>query len=307
MKPPGARVRNRGRLLHARNEEQSTMARNTIPHTSNYSFPVALEPLFTQDGKESGLYGTVRRDSNVRVFASASERYGLLLNDTLVEQIEEGISKADLSGFERSAFVYDHGARFECQWVFKNRTVKVPKVGDQIAFRITARNSYDGTWKASLLDSVVRLACTNGAVRSENGLLLAKKHTARLDVQTIVSGLQTMLTRFERWAEDLNLLVLPITQAQGSHILSHAEDEGVISGATRDGILSFWNAPRRREDEDRTALNLWNAGTEFMTHVMGRERHQYAQATNARWTGFMLDLGRDQNRLAQVSTPLVLN
>ena len=62
------------------------MARNTIPHTSNYSFPVALEPLFTQDGKESGLFGTVRRDSNVRVFASASERYGLLLNDTLVEQ-----------------------------------------------------------------------------------------------------------------------------------------------------------------------------------------------------------------------------
>lgn len=307
MKPPAARVRCWVWLLHVRNEEQTTMARPTTPHDSNYSFPVSLEPLFTQDGAESGLYGTVRRDSKVRVFASASERYGLLLNETLVEQVEEGIAKADLSGFERHAFVYDHGARFECQWVFKNRTIKVPKVGDQIAFRITARNSYDGTWKASLLDSIVRLACTNGAVRSENGLLLAKKHTPRLNASVIVSGLETMLNRFDQWAQDLDLLVLPVSQAQGSHILSHAEDQGVISGTTREGILSFWNAPRRREDEDRTLLNLWNAGTEYLTHVMGRERHQYSQATNARWTGHMIELGRDSNLLSQSMQPMLLN
>lgn len=307
MRPPAARVRCWVWLLHVRNEEQTTMARPTTPHDSNYAFPVSLEPLFTQDGKESGLYGTVRRDSKVRVFASASERYGLLLNETLVEQIEEGIAKADLSGFERHAFVYDHGARFECQWVFKNRTIKVPKVGDQIAFRITARNSYDGTWKASLLDSIVRLACTNGAVRSENGLLLAKKHTPRLNASVIVSGLETMLNRFDQWAQDLDLLVLPVSQAQGSHILHHAEEQGVISGTTREGILSFWNAPRRREDEDRTLLNLWNAGTEYLTHVMGRERHQYSQATNARWTGHMIELGRDSNLLSQSMQPMLLN
>lgn len=284
------------------------MPRPTTPHDSNFAFPVSLEPLYTREGRESGLFATVRRDDdNVRVFASASERYGLLLNETLVEQIEEGIAKADLSGFERQAFVYDHGARFECQWVFKNRTIKVPRVGDQIAFRITVRNSYDGTWKASLLDSVMRLACSNGAVRSEVGLMLAKKHTSRLDVSTIVSGLETMLNRFERWAADLDLLVLPISQAQGSHILGHAEEAGVISGSTREGILSFWNAPRRREDEDRTLLNLYNAGTEYMTHVMGRERHQYSQATNARWTGHMIGLGRDSNLLAKATEPLLLN
>lgn len=282
------------------------MARNTTPHTSNFEFPVALEPLFTRDGKATGLFGTVRRDDNVRAFASAGETYGLLQNSTLVEQVEAGLVKADLSGFEREAFVFDGGARCEIRWTFKNRTVKVPKVGDPMAFRITARNSYDGTWKASLVDSVMRLACHNGAVRAENGLLLAKKHTARLDVSVIVSGLETMLGRFQQWADDLALLVLPISQAQGSHILSHAQDEGVISGNVRDGILSFWNAPRRKEDEDRTLYSLWNAGTEFATHVLARERAEYSQTVNSRWTGHVLDLGRDKARLKAALKPVDL-
>lgn len=284
------------------------MARNTVPHSTDFGFPVSLEPLHTSDGINSGLFGTVRRDqTGVRVFSSASERYGLLLNSTFVEQIEEGIAKAGLSGFEREAYVYDNGARSEFRWTFKNRTIKVPQVGDDMAFRITARNSYDGTWKASLLDSVMRLACLNGAIRSENGLLLSKKHTSRLDVSVIVAGLETMLKRFEEWAWDLELLVLPVGQAQGSHILSHAQEDGVITGSVRDGILGFWNAPRRSEDADRTLFNLWNAGTEYTTHVLGRERNQYSQTINARWTDYILHISRDSDLLAEASEPIINN
>ena len=284
------------------------MARNTTPHNSTFDFPVALEPLHTQDGAASGLFGTVRRDSTgTRVFGSASERYGLLLNSTFVEQVEDGITKAGLSGFEREAYVYDNGARAEFRWTFKNKTVKIPKVGDDMAFRITARNSYDGTWKASLLDSVMRLACLNGAMRSENGLLLSKKHTSKLDVSVIVAGLETMLKRFDTWAQDLDVLVLPVSQAQGSHILSHAQEDGVISGSSREGILGFWNAPRRKEDEARTLLNLWNAGTEYTTHVLGRERNQYSQTVNARWTNHVLELGRNRQLLDAASIPILNN
>jgi len=284
------------------------MARNTTPHNSTFDFPVALEPLHTQDGAASGLFGTVRRDSTgIRVFGSTSEHYGLLLNSTFVEQVEDGIAKAGLSGFEREAYVYDNGARAEFRWTFKNKTVKIPKVGDDMAFRITARNSYDGTWKASLLDSVMRLACLNGAVRSENGLLLSKKHTSRLDVSVIVAGLETMLERFDSWAQDLDLLVLPITQAQGSHLLSHAQEDGVITGSIRDGILGFWNAPRRVQDEDRTVYNLWNAGTEYTTHVLGRERNQYSQTINARFTDYILGLSRNQELLREASMPILNN
>lgn len=285
-----------------------TMARNTVPHSSTFDFPVALEPLHTIDGRDSGLFGTVRRDqTGVRVFGSASERYGLLLNSTFVEQVEDGIAKAGLSGFEREAFVYDNGARSEFRWTFKNHTIKVPQVGDDMAFRITARNSYDGTWKASLLDSVMRLACLNGAMRSENGLLLSKKHTSKLDVSVIVAGLEAMLKRFEAWAWDLELLVLPVSQAQGSHILAHAQEDGIITGSIRDGILGFWNAPRRKEDEDRTLLNLWNAGTEYTTHVLGRERNQYSQTINARWTNHILGLGRNNELLREASIPIINN
>jgi len=285
------------------------MARNTIPHTTDFGFPVSLEPLHTQDGINSGLFGTVRRDeTGIRVFSSASESYGLLLNSTFVEQIEDGIAKAGLSGFEREAFVYDNGARSEFRWTFKNRTIKVPQVGDDMAFRITARNSYDGTWKASLLDSVMRLACLNGAVRSENGLLLSKKHTSRLDVSVIVAGLETMLKRFDQWAWDLDLLVLqPVEQAKGSHILSHAQEDGVISGSVRDGILGFWNAPRRQEDQDRTLYNLWNAGTEYTTHVLGRERNQYSQTINARFTDYILGLSSNEELLREASMPILNN
>lgn len=282
------------------------MARKTTPHSTNFNFPVTLEEL-TVDNHPTGFFGTVRRDEGFpRVLGVASERYGLLQNDTFINQIEDGFVKADLSGFEREVVVLDHGARCQAQWTFRNRTVKVKKVGDEIAFRVTARNSFDGSWKVSLVDTVERLVCTNGAVRSERGLMLQGKHTAKLDVNRIVGGLDTMLKRFEKWAEDLDLLVLPITQAQGSHILSHAEDEGIISGTTREGILSFWNAPRRKEDEDRTLYNLWNSGTEFLTHVVRRERYAYSDTVNAGFTEFVMDLGRNKTRFDASLKPIEL-
>ena len=282
------------------------MARQTVPHSSNFAFPVTLEPL-TVEGYDSGFFGTVRRDEGFpRVLGVAGERYGLLQNGDFINQIEEGFKKADLSGFEREVSVMDHGARCQAQWTFKNRTIKVRKVGDEMAFRVTARNSYDGSWKVSLVDTIERLACLNGAVRSEKGIMLQGKHTSRLNVDRIVGGLGTMLQRFETWAQDLDLLVLPITQAHGSHILSHAQDDGIISGSTRDGILSFWNAPRRKQDEDRTVYNLWNAGTEFFTHVLKRERFQYADTVNAEYTGWMMEIGRDKDKLLRVTTPLEL-
>jgi hypothetical protein len=282
------------------------MARQTVPHSSNFSFPVTLEPL-TVDGHDSGFFGTVRRDEGFpRVLGVAGERYGLLQNGDFINQIEEGFKKANLSGFEREVAVMDHGARCQAQWTFKNRTIKVRKVGDEMAFRVTARNSYDGSWKVSLVDTIERLACLNGAVRSEKGIMLQGKHTSRLNVDRIVGGLDIMLNRFEKWANDLDLIVMPIEQAQGSHILSHAQEDGIISGSTRDGILSFWNAPRRKEDEERTVYNLWNAGTEFFTHVLKRERFQYADTVNAEFTGWMMELGRDHDRLKQVTRPLEL-
>ena len=282
------------------------MARQTVPHSSNFAFPVTLEPL-TIDGHDSGFFGTVRRDEGFpRVLGVAGERYGLLQNGDFINQIEEGFKKANLSGFEREVAVMDHGARCQAQWTFKNRTIKVRKVGDEMAFRVTARNSYDGSWKVSLVDTIERLACLNGAVRSEKGIMLQGKHTSRLNVDRIVGGLDIMLNRFEKWANDLDLIVMPIEQAQGSHILSHAQEDGIISGSTRDGILSFWNAPRRKEDEERTVYNLWNAGTEFFTHVLKRERFQYADTVNAEFTGWMMELGRDHDRLKQVTRPLEL-
>ena len=282
------------------------MARQTTPHSSNFSFPVTLEPL-TVEGHDSGFYGTVRRDEGFpRVLGVAGERYALLQNSDFINQIEDGFKKADLSGFEREVSVMDHGARCQAQWTFKNRTIKVKKVGDEMAFRVTARNSYDGSWKVSLVDTIERLACLNGAVRSEKGIMLQGKHTSRLNVDRIVGGLGTMLERFETWAQDLDLLVVPIEQAQGSHILSHAQEDGIISGSTRDGILSFWNAPRRKEDTDRTVYNLWNAGTEFFTHVLKRERFQYADTVNAEFTGWMMELGRDANRRDRMKQPLEL-
>jgi hypothetical protein len=282
------------------------MARQTVPHSSNFAFPVTLEPL-TIDGHDSGFFGTVRRDEGFpRVLGVAGERYGLLQNGDFINQIEEGFKKANLSGFEREVAVMDHGARCQAQWTFKNRTIKVRKVGDEMAFRVTARNSYDGSWKVSMVDTIERLACLNGAVRSEKGIMLQGKHTSRLNVDRIVGGLDIMLNRFEKWASDLDLIVMPIEQAQGSHILSHAQEDGIISGSTRDGILSFWNAPRRKEDEERTVYNLWNAGTEFFTHVLKRERFQYADTVNAEFTGWMMELGRDHDRLRQVTKPLEL-
>jgi len=286
------------------------MARNTVPHTNNISFPVTMEPLFLREGVDTGIYATVRRDENgnaVDTFHSFSERYGLLTNDTLVNGIEESMAKAGLTDWTREAFAYDNGKRCQIVWTFKNRTIKIPKVGDEMAFRITARNSYDGTWRASLVDSVMRLACLNGMCKSSNEFSLYRKHTSGLDVSMIVAGLEGALKRFDQWADDMSILNVKITDAQGLNVLSHAQEDGVINGNVREGIVGFWMAPRREADQARTLLNLYNAGTEYLTHTLGRERHQHSTEVNGRWTEHLLDLGRDQSRLATSLTALAAN
>ena len=281
------------------------MARPTVPHSSDFAFPVTMQPLTLPGGHQTGFWSPTREINGVpKALGVTSENYGLVLNEEFINKIEEGFTKANLSGFEREVAVMDHGKRCQASWVFRNRTIKVRKVGDQLAFKVTARNSYDGSWRVSLIDTVERLVCTNGAVRSEKGLMLTGKHTARLDIGRIVGGLDAMLKRFETWAADLDLLVLPITQAEGYHILNHAQDQQIISGSTREGILGYWNSPRRVEDQDRTLYNLWNAGTEYLTHVARRERFEFSETVNSELTTWMMGLGRDSGRLSKVRQPL---
>ena len=85
------------------------MARPTVPHSSDFAFPVTMKPL-NIEGHPTPFWSPCREVNGVPyALGVTSENYGLVLNEEFINKIEEGFTKANLAGFEREVAVMDHG------------------------------------------------------------------------------------------------------------------------------------------------------------------------------------------------------
>ena len=84
--------------------------------SSKYDYQVVQEPLFNRDGKpvmigKSPVMGNFRTDSNV-CLGTSTEKYEIVNNETIVETVEDALTKYGLSGFNSRKLVARDGARF---------------------------------------------------------------------------------------------------------------------------------------------------------------------------------------------------
>ena len=82
------------------------MARTKRPTSGNYDFPVVMEQLRTQDGNDTGYWGTRRTDTG-KVLGVTSDKYGLLLNSTLVNSIESVLTDKGLK-YNKDVIIVAH-------------------------------------------------------------------------------------------------------------------------------------------------------------------------------------------------------
>lgn len=246
-----------------------------VDQNSRFDFQVEQTPLFA-NGQETRFLGNVRKDTG-ECLGVVTEQYNLMQNTDLFGSVEELFKSRNLGAFTRKEIVTGGGSRVRGVYTFQERGMKIQK--DDIFFRLTVQNSFDGSLRVAFKAGLFRLVCSNGATSPVGGLVnLTKKHTDALNLSFAGHALDSCLENFSKAGEQLEVMARKtITQIEGRKLLNGLVKSKAISERQSNEVARVWDAPTFREDADRTVYNLWNAVTQTTTHQIAGTRFELAE------------------------------
>ncbi len=262
------------------------MARTSRPMSDSYDFQVVQEPLFNRDGKaavvgKSPVMGNFRTDTG-QCLGTSTEKYAIVQNGALVEQVEDALNKVSgLGDFTSEKLVARDGSRFYGVYDFPSM-VKPVVLGDCAGMRLTLNNSFDRTTGVDFTLGLKRLACLNGQMTLVSDTSVTKKHSHKLTLDFITDAIHSCTLKFEESIKDFGTLAeRNITQEEGGLILDNLAIKKVLAESMRDSIQMVWDAPTYKEDEGRNLYNLYNATTQHLTHDVEGGRFEYARRVSS--------------------------
>ena len=257
-------------------------------------------------GGKSGYFMNVRED-NDDILGWTTERYGLVQHRDVIKKSDDAFESRGID-VDRKVIVTEGGAKMRVQYDLSGDLFKaeVPKVGDTMAYRLTAQNSFDRTLRISYVLGLVRLICTNGMTTTEKEVEMVRKHSKDVNIGDIISEdaldralakLKDSLTTYGRLAQT------DLTQEQGLTILQNLATAKVFSEKVRESVARIWNEPTHEEDKDRNLYNLNNAVTQHLTHEVADERFEYANRVTTNVLKKFDLAARNKSRLTKLWTP----
>ena len=272
-----------------------------------YDFTVKqVEVPHPTKGGKSGYFMNVRED-NDEILGWTTERYGIVQHRDILGKSDEAFEKRGIE-VERKVIVTEGGAKMRAQYDLKGDLFQadIPKVGDTVAYRLTAQNSFDRSLRISYALGLVRLVCTNGMTTTEKEVEIVKKHSTNVNIGDIITedALDSALARLKNGLNVYSRLAdVSLEQEQGLTILQNLTNGKVISEKLRESIAKIWNDPTHDEDKGRNLYNLNNAITQHLTHDVADTRFEYAnRVTNNVLKRFDL-ASRNSKRLEKLWTP----
>jgi len=285
------------------------MARTTKPAQDVYDFDVHQEPLLTTDGKRTGYFGMVRRDTAEPItLGVCTEQYGVVKNADLIEMVESNLATHNkLSNYNSKKFVVRDGSRFYASYDFPDFKTELKPTGkrakgDILGLRLVVNNSYDRSCRVSLSLGFLRLICTNGMTSLSKEFSMTKRHTLAVNLDFVGDALARACDSVDSQAQIFNRLAQrAVTNEQGLNLLTKLEEKDIISGKVREGIEAVWRNPAYEEDTDRNLYNLYNAATQFLTRNVSQERYEYSERVNRDLLKVFSGKTRDEDLLKLVA------
>ena len=260
----------------------------------------------TKEGK-SGYFMNIRQD-NDEILGWTTERYGLVHHADVLDRADEAFEARGID-VERKVYVTENGAKMRAQYDLKGDLFKadVPQVGDTMAYRLTAQNSYDRSLRISFALGLVRLVCTNGMTTTEKEIEMVKKHSSNINIGDLITedALDSALAKLKNGLSVYSRLAeIELEQEQGLTILQNLTNAKVFSEKVRENIAQIWNSPTHEEDSARNLYNLNNAVTQHLTHEVADERFEYANRVTTNVLKRFDLASRNKNRLEKLWTPI---
>ena len=253
------------------------------PQTAAYDFPVEMIPgesfrIFGADGKEmhmpSKRYQAVARADTGDILTIHGGRYALNTHADLVAKTDAVLQESglDLDHIRVKDRVFENGCKLLREITFPNLVVS-PQVGDTVEFRISMRNSYDGSWQFGLDAGARRLICLNGMTIAGLGSVRSRKrHTTTFNLDGEARMLGNALEAFRdsegvwrTWAERT------VTEERVKHLWESTlartptpSNPVATSGKLMDQLITNWNKQSRTMGS--TAWTAYNVATAWATH-----------------------------------------
>ena len=283
----------------------SILAKQEIDTGYDFKVNQVEVPHPTKEGK-SGYFMNIRED-NDEIMGWTTERYGLVNHADVLGRADEAFAARDIK-VERRVIVTEGGRKMRAQYDLQGDLFKaeVPAVGDVMAYRLTAQNSYDRTLRISFALGLLRLVCTNGMTTTEREIEMVKKHSTNVNIGDVIteSALDSALAKLK---DSLNVYGMmahtEVNQEQGLTILKNLAAAKVFSDKVRENIAKIWNEPTYEEDKARNLYNLNNAVTQHLTHEVADTRFEYANRVTTNVLKRFDLASRNSTRLNKLWTP----
>ena len=276
-----------------------------------------------------------------------SKKYGLLTHRAFVDQLESRLAERGFKDWQwgpdvthqdaskvayREFFCDRNGGHIKVRYFMPSANPSANNVGqrakDTLGYCLVGHNSIDGVRSEELRMGAYRFVCSNGMIGFSDSVSLSKRHTAKSfgdsdpdltnnEVKVVSNQFETLRDNYE---SDLD-----IYRSMDSVTISKEELQSIVdklpvgkrdSQRQRkdnhfDGITDrFWNSSfddRRTGRNEFTLWEVYNATTEYITHVVEKEKNQIdnAQRLNERVNPFFLNLSNKLKKGIKVSEALV--
>lgn len=253
-------------------------------NSQDYSFPVEVQPVFTEEGNEIPNHKCIVRTDTGDTLGLHGSQYRMIPHDDVVNSIIDGVSAANLStDYEVKVDVIDNGRKIRGEIVFGD-IIQQPSVGDIIKYRISFFNSYDGSWAFAQRANALRLWCLNGCTTPDLIASSRFKHTASVDVlgsaDKVISGADHFMNRAEEWQSWMKSQ-LNDDQAESffrstlCKVTTKQKQVEKTNERQLENLLSGWNDEIRLLGRNKWAL--YNCLTSWATHTNDLRAPQVAR------------------------------
>jgi len=228
-----------------------------------YNFPVELQPVFMRDGTAIKHSRAVVRTDEDLPLAVVSDRYNLITHKEVMDVINPYVNQFGSPETEYS--MERDGSRLVALHTFRDRTIKVPGIGDKVALRVYTVNSYDSKSSVMMKVGAMVLKCLNGMVTQGDYMDIRFRHMGEQHIE--LPDPELLVRQFEksedRWGEWAATKVVSDKFLETRDLLFKTQ---VISQRAYTHI----------EPDAKRAENVWqlyNAYTYSLNHVQSRTRH----------------------------------
>jgi hypothetical protein len=232
-------------------------------------FPVIEVPAIgIMESTESGIdyedidntgYKFIVREDTGTILSCMTDDYKLVKNETIINYAGPVIKKN--KGVLKEVRVFGNGAKTTMKWQFPEQKVHIGP-NDDISPEIVIRNSYDGTVGVNILAGAFRLVCTNGMII---GVVLdnyRNKHSVyNIELDKLEQSIVDTIEKTKYMFED-EFPTLINTQIKEKHIVNFIK----IFPIQANTIIT----QRLIVDKPKTFWDLFNVGTNVLTHSMNR-------------------------------------